>query len=98
MVEYPGVVFRDGPTGRRAALAVGPDVWDVVEALGEIDERGERAVAAVAEVLALPEEKVRLAMRYYGAFPGEIDAEIAEANRASEEAEAAWRAGRRLLA
>lgn len=98
MVDYPGIVFRDGPTGRRAALAVGPDVWEVAVALGEIDERGERAVAAVAELLALPDEKVRLALRYYGAFAKEIDAEIAEANRASEEAESAWRAGRRLLA
>jgi hypothetical protein len=27
MAEHPGVVFRDGPTGRRAGLAAGPDVW-----------------------------------------------------------------------
>src|SRR5258708_29098608 len=31
--EHPGVVFRDGPTGRRAALAGGPDVWEVMRAL-----------------------------------------------------------------
>jgi hypothetical protein len=29
MEDHPGIVFRDGPTGRRAALAGGPDVWEV---------------------------------------------------------------------
>src|ERR1700736_5874402 len=31
--EYPGVVFRDGPAGRRAGLAGGPDVWEVIRAV-----------------------------------------------------------------
>ena len=26
MAEHPGIVFKDGPSGRRAALAFGPDV------------------------------------------------------------------------
>src|ERR1700677_5094399 len=33
MAEHPGVIFRSGPTGRRAALAGGPDVWEVVRAV-----------------------------------------------------------------
>jgi hypothetical protein len=98
MDDHPGVVFKDGPSGRRAALAFGPDVWEVVKVLREIDERGESAVAATAEVLALPEAKVRAATHYYAAYPKEIDAEIAEADRASREAERAWRIERRLLA
>lgn len=70
----------------------------MVKALREIDERGEPAIAATAEVLALPEAKIRVAMRYYAAFPEEIDAEIDEADRLSDEAERAWRLERRLLA
>lgn len=31
--EHPGVVFRAGPTGRRAALAGGPDIWEVIRAV-----------------------------------------------------------------
>lgn len=27
--EHPGIEFKDGPSGRRAALALGPDVWEV---------------------------------------------------------------------
>jgi hypothetical protein len=98
MADHPGVIFKDGPSGRRAALAFAPDVWEVVKVLREIDERGEQAVAAAGEVLALPEAKVRVAMHYYGAYPEEIDAEIAEAERVSGEAEHAWQVERRLLA
>jgi hypothetical protein len=98
MADHPGIVFKDGPSGRRPALAFGPDVWEVVKVLREIDERGEPAVTAAAEVLALPEAKVRVAMHYYAAYPDEIDTEIGEAERASATAEAAWQAEQRLLA
>lgn len=98
MADHPGIVFKDGPSGRRAALALGPDVWEVVKVLQEIDERGEQAVAASAELLALTEARVRVAMHYYAAFSEEIDAEIAEADRVSIEAEKAWENERRLLA
>jgi len=27
MADHPGVIFKDGPSGRRAALAYGPDVY-----------------------------------------------------------------------
>ena len=27
--EHPLITFRDGPTGRRAGLVGGPDVWEV---------------------------------------------------------------------
>lgn len=96
--EHPGIVFRDGPAGRRAALALGPDVWEVVRALREVDERGDAAVAGAAELLHLSPAQIRVAIRYYGAHAQEIDAEVAEGNTASAEAEAAWRAEQRLLA
>lgn len=98
MAEHPGVVFKDGPSGRRAALAFGPDVWEIVKVLREIDERGDGAVAATAEVLALPEARVRAALHYYADFPDEVDAEIGEADRVSAAAEEAWRIEQRLLA
>jgi hypothetical protein len=98
MAEHPGVVFKDGPSGRRAALAFGPDVWEIVKVLREIDERGEAAVGAASEVLALQPARVRAAMHYYADYPDEIDAEINEADRVSAAAEQAWRTERRLLA
>src|SRR5215831_15375950 len=33
MSEHFGIVFRPGPTGRRAGLASGPDIWEVVRAI-----------------------------------------------------------------
>jgi hypothetical protein len=98
MVEHPGIVFKDGPTGRRAALSLGPDVWEVAKVARELDERGERAIKAAAELLNLPAERVGLALRYYGAHPDEIDAEMAMADEESRAAEEAWRAEQRLLA
>lgn len=96
--EHPGIVFRDGPTGRRAALVAGPDVWEVVAALRHSSARGEAAVAAVAEDLDLSMAMVQTALDYYGGYPDEIDAEVAENERAAEEAFAAWQARQRLLA
>jgi hypothetical protein len=98
MAEHPGVLFKDGPTGRRAALALGPDIWEVVAAAREVDERGDEAVAALAELLTLPAERVRAALRYYAAHADEIDAEVAMANEESRAAEDAWRVEQRLLA
>src|SRR4051812_49143995 len=33
VAAHPGIVFKPGPTGRRAALAGGPDVWEIASAL-----------------------------------------------------------------
>ena len=98
MAEHPGIVFKDGPTGRRAALALGPDVWEVAKAVRGLDVRRKRAIIAAAGMLNLPVERVRLALRYYGAYPDEIDAEMAMADEESRAAEEAWRAEQRLLA
>lgn len=66
--------------------------------LREMDERGAAAVAVAAEVLAVPEPKVRLGMHYYATYPDEIDSKIDEADRASVAAETAWQSEQRLLA
>ena len=39
--RVPGLVFRDGPTARRAAASGGPDVWEIVRALRLSDREGE---------------------------------------------------------
>lgn len=98
MDTHPGVIFKNGPSGRRAALAFGPDIWEVVKVLRELDERGQAAISAAAELLSLPEPRVRAAMHYYSEYADEIDAEIAEADEASRVAEDTWQAEQRLLA
>ena len=98
MTEHPGIVFKDGPTGRRAAIAFGPDVWEIVKYLTEIDERGEAAIAAAADQLLLSPSRIMLVLDYYSAYPDEINAEIALADSASVSAEAAWHSQQQLLA
>ncbi|HEX2417432.1 MAG TPA: hypothetical protein VHJ83_04795 [Micromonosporaceae bacterium] len=98
MEEHPGIVFKNGPTGRRAALLNGPDVWEAIRALREIDERGDDAVPAVAELLNLPTSRVRSALRYYMDYAEEVDAEIEQNRAEAEAAYQAWQAERRLLA
>ena len=73
--EHPAIMFRDGPTGRRAKLADGPDVWEItmlVEDLaGEADP-----VATVMEESTLTRSQVDAALRYRDAHPDEIAARI----------------------
>jgi hypothetical protein len=58
---------------RRAALAGGPDVWEVIEALKGSGMTGETAVNGAAEWGRLTPAQVGLAVRYYGDFREEID-------------------------
>ncbi|MGH9115721.1 MAG: hypothetical protein ACRDWW_07815 [Acidimicrobiales bacterium] len=98
MAEHPGILFKDGPSGRRAALALGPDVWEVVKASREMEERGEEAVLAAAEILNLAQGQVRTALRYYADHQDEVDSEIALNDEASAEAQEAFLVQQRLLA
>jgi hypothetical protein len=81
--RFPGVVYRDGPTGRRAALVGGPDVWEVVRAVRAAAGKGEQRVRRVADERGLPVELVRLAVDFYAAFSAEIDSRIAADDEAA---------------
>ena len=98
MADHPGVIFKDGPSGRRAALAFGPDVWEVITFLRQIDERGPAALDAAAEVFALDASRIGTAVSYYGDYRAEVDAEIDDAEEASARAEEAWRVQQQLIA
>ncbi|HMI82232.1 MAG TPA: hypothetical protein VK480_10630, partial [Solirubrobacterales bacterium] len=98
MDEHPGIMFRGGPTGRRAALAGGPDVWELMFTLKSGKARGEEAIAATADLLNLTDSQVRTAVRYYGAFTDEIDRRIALNTLDADEAEAAWKREQAALA
>lgn len=89
--------FRDGPSGRRAGLAAGPDIWEIVLVLrdqqGEPDER----VAAAADYLGLTVRAVETAARYWSAYPDEIDARIAANDDAVAREREIWERRQRLL-
>lgn len=99
MDEHPGVMFREGPMGRRATLVGGPDVWEVIRALRSA--RAAERELAPAELLALVEENTGVprrllstAVAYWGTYPEEVEALLTHAEgveadglRSSERAE-----------
>jgi hypothetical protein len=98
MRRHPLIRFRDGPTGRRAAVVGGPDVWEVVGGIVGGDVPVEDRVDRAVDLFGLRREQVEAAVAYYAEHSEEIDAEI-EANRAAaDEAEALWHRQRELLA
>lgn len=99
MREHPGIVFRDGPGGRRAGLAGGPDVWEVVRSLRHATTTsGLEREELVATNTGLTLAEVRVAVGYYTAHPTEVDGKVAEAEATEEAALQAWQRRQRLLA
>lgn len=91
MDDHPGIVFRDGPTGRRAGLAAGPDVWEVIAALRSSGLEGDEAIQATAEWSGLSVRQVRDAIGYYSEYPDEVDERIRVNEQDADEAERRWR-------
>lgn len=96
--SFPGIVYREGPTGRRAALAIGPDVWEVISTLQHASGRGERKIANTATMLSLDARWIRLAVEFYATFPDEIDERVAANERAARELQERAVRSERLLA
>jgi len=97
MDDHPGIVFRDGPMGRRAGLAAGPDVWEIVAALKQLPTRRRGAVVELADLLELREGQIEAALAYYGQFSGEVDQLITRNEEEAKRAEAAWRRQQTVL-
>lgn len=102
MHEHPLITFRDGPAGRRARVAGGPDVWEVVGAVrsvreGEPELTGEDALAVVAETSGVPVTMLRPALAYWAEYPEEVDAFLDRARTEAAQAETAWLRQQELL-
>lgn len=72
--EFPEIVFTEGPTGRRATLRNGLDVWEILEpyVLARKDPKVLRESYPDYDQAIL-----HSALRYYEAYPDEIEARIA---------------------
>ena len=75
-LEHPGIVFRGPPHDRRAALAAGPDVWEVIARLRELEGDEEQRIAALAAESDLHPREIRLALDYAAAHPDDVQARI----------------------
>jgi hypothetical protein len=83
-LDFPGIVFRGPAHDRRAALAGGPDVWEVVARLQELDGTDEQRVGLLGAESDLHPRLIRIALDYAAEHPAEIQARI-DRNRALAE-------------
>ena len=95
---HAGIVFKPGPSGRRAALAGGPDVWEIAAALRHVRGRQRARVAALADQFGVHERQIAIALNYAAAHREEIAARIDANERAMSEAERVAVERERLLA
>ena len=80
---FPGIAFRGTDWDRRAwVMGTAFDVWQIVDAYGDID-----SVESMAEDGSASERQIRLALAYYKQFPEEIDQAIAENRRPLDQLE-----------
>ena len=97
MDRHPGIAFRPGPAGRRPGLAGGPDVWEVVRVVRNVETRGERAISEAASWLGLSPAQVRIAVEYYAGHPAEINAWLAKVDAQAVEAEESFQRRQEVL-
>jgi hypothetical protein len=63
-LNYPGIVFRGPAHDRRAALAAGPDVWEIISRLQELDGSEEQRIATLSAESDLHPRLIRIALDY----------------------------------
>jgi hypothetical protein len=97
VAQHPGIVFKPGPSGRRASLAGGPDVWEIAAALRHTSGTEAERVAALAEEFGIHERQVMIALNYAAAYREEIEARIRANDVALNEAERVAGERNRLL-
>jgi hypothetical protein len=74
--DYPGIVFRGPAHDRRAALAGGPDVWEVVARLQDLDGPEEQRIRVLAQESDLHPRMIRLALDYAAEHSDDVLARI----------------------
>jgi hypothetical protein len=97
MDRHPGIVFRPGPAGRRPGLAGGPDIWEVIRVVRNVEARGDGAIEEAASWLGLSATQIRIAVEYYADYPAEIDAWLAKVDTQAAEAEELFRRRQEVL-
>lgn len=76
-LDYPGIIFRGPAHDRRAALAAGPDVWEVVARLQELEGSEEQRISLLAAESDLHPRLIRIALDYAAEHAGEVRERIA---------------------
>ncbi len=83
-------------------MAGGPDVWEVIRAIRSAHaaepDLDRDLLNLVSDNTGVTTRLLSTAVRYWAAYPDEVDAEITAADAAEEAAEQTWLRERHLLA
>ena len=83
-LDYPGIIFRGPAHDRRAALAAGPDVWEIIARLQELEGGEEQRISLLCAESDLHPRLIRIALDYAAEHSDEIRERI-DRNRAAAE-------------
>ena len=97
-LEHAGIVYRGPGHDRRAALAGGPDVWEIIARLRELEGGEEARIAALAAETGVHPRQLRAALEFAARHPEEIEDRIGRNERAIAEGREAAERRRALLA
>jgi uncharacterized protein (DUF433 family) len=83
MRRAPGILFLDGPTGRRPGVAgTGLDVWEIIATWKSVEGSFE---ALQRSYPWLTEAQLKAPLAYYELYPAEIDARLDREERLTPE-------------
>ena len=71
-LDYQGIIFRGPAHDRRAALAAGPDVWEVVARLQELEGSEEQRISLLSAESDLHPRLIRIALDYAAEHSREV--------------------------
>jgi hypothetical protein len=97
-LDYPGIIFRGPAHDRRAALAAGSDVWEVVSRLQELEGSEEQRISLLAAESDLHPRLIRVALDYAAEHSSEVRERIDRNRRMTERSRTMARQRESLLA
>jgi hypothetical protein len=71
-LDFPGVVFRGPAHDRRAGLAAGPDIWEIIARLQELDGTEEQRITMLSDESDLHPRLIRIALDYAAEHASQI--------------------------
>ncbi|WP_233345793.1 hypothetical protein [Saccharomonospora iraqiensis] len=96
-LRHPGIVYRGPAHARRAALSAGPDVWEVIARLRELDGSEEERIVVLCAESALHPRLIRAAVDYAAEHGEEIESRIDRNRRVAENSRRAVQERARLF-
>jgi hypothetical protein len=97
-LDYPGIIFRGPAHDRRAGLAAGPDVWEIVARLQELDGSEEQRISLLSAESDLHPRLIRVALDYAAEHADEVRARIDRNQAMAERSRSMSRQRKALLA